>query len=234
MTQKRPLMIFAAGFGTRMRPLTDERPKPLVAVAGKPLLDFALDIGLTAESDPIVVNTHYKASMIKDHLADTQIQIIHETPEILDTGGGLRNALPNLGKGAVATLNSDAVWSNNQALVDLWRAWKPSEMDALLSLVPKDRAIGHGGTGDFDQDDHGRIQFRRTDHATYVFTGLQIMKTNRLFDFPARAFSLKSVWQTMANDDALYGQVYDGSWCDVGSPASISLAETLLRKTANG
>lgn len=219
-----PLMIFAAGLGTRMRPLTDDRPKPLIAVADRTLLDRALDMARAAGVGPVVVNAHYKAAQIERHLQHRDVAVSLEPEVILDTGGGLRQALPLLGAGPVLTLNPDVVWTGPNVLAALVAAWDDDRMDALLALVPLARATGRQGAGDFDLDS-GRL-IRRGD---YVYGGAQMIRTDRLADIPDRAFSLNRMWDLMIADGRAYGMVHPGGWCDVGYPAAIPLAEGLLR-----
>lgn len=218
-----PLMIFAAGLGTRMRPLTDDRPKPLIPVAGRSLLDRALDLGREAGAAPIVVNTHYRADQIAAHLAGRDVALSPEPDQILETGGGLRQALPLLGAGPVLTLNPDVVWTGPNVLSALVSAWDDDRMDALLALVPLERATGRQGAGDFDLDG-GRL-IRRGD---YVYGGAQMIRTDRLADIPNRAFSLNRLWDLMIAEGRAHGLVHPGGWCDVGYPAAIPLAEALL------
>ncbi|MEZ5686732.1 MAG: NTP transferase domain-containing protein, partial [Paracoccaceae bacterium] len=130
------LMLFAAGFGTRMGALTRHRPKPLIEVAGRPLLDHALDLARGAGVTRIVANTHYLGDQVRHHLAGTGVEISDETEEILETGGGLRKALPLLGAGPVFTLNTDAVWTGENVITRLSQLWDPARMDALLALIP--------------------------------------------------------------------------------------------------
>ena len=217
-----PLMIFAAGLGTRMRPLTDDRPKPLIPVAGRSLLDRALDLGREAGAAPIVVNTHYRADQIAAHLAGRDVALSPEPDQILETGGGLRQALPLLGAGPVLTLNPDVVWTGPNVLSALVSAWD-DRMDALLALVPLERATGRQGAGDFDLDG-GRL-IRRGD---YVYGGAQMIRTDRLAAIPERAFSLNRLWDLMIAEGRAHGLVHPGGWCDVGYPAAIPLAEALL------
>jgi MurNAc alpha-1-phosphate uridylyltransferase len=216
------VMLFAAGFGTRMGALTARTPKPLIEVAGKPLLDHAL--ALTGGFRTRVVNAHYLSDQIAAHLAGTDVHLCVEQPEVLDTGGGLRNALPMLGADPVATLNTDAVWTGPNPLELLRLAWRPEQMDALLLCVPLVRAVGRKGGGDFDLLPNGRLT-RRGD---LVYTGAQIIKTDRLHDMPHGAFSLNLLWNRMADDDRLFGFCYPGRWCDVGHPEGIPLAEEML------
>ncbi|SFD68161.1 nucleotidyltransferase family protein [Roseivivax sediminis] len=217
------LMVFAAGFGTRMRPLTDDCPKPLLPVAGRNLLDRTLDLAREHGELRIVVNAHYLAGRIEAHLAGTDIAVAVE-PEILDTGGGLKAALPLLGADTVFTSNSDAVWRGPNPFGVLAAAWRPEEMDALLLTVPLPQALGRKGGGDFGLQDDGQLM-RGGDR---VYTGVQILKTARVAAVPERIFSLNTVWDAIAAEGRLYGTTYCGEWCDVGHPEGIALAETLV------
>lgn len=217
-------MLFAAGFGTRMRPLTDDRPKPLIEVAGRPLADHALDQTRGLGLRRIVANLHYKPERLAAHLAAQGVETTLETPDILDTGGGLRQALPLLGAGPVYTLNTDAVWAGPSPLALLRDAWEPERMDALLCLVPVARATGYAGAGDFSLDDEGRL----TRGAGHVYGGAQIVKTERLSEIADRVFSLNRLWDLLQRDGRLYGCIYEGGWCDVGRPSGIATAERLL------
>lgn len=219
----RPLMIFAAGLGTRMRPLTDNLPKPLIPVAGHTLLDRALDLGRDAGAGPVVVNTHYLGDQIAAHLADRDVAISDEPGAILDTGGGLRQALPLLGQGPVMTLNPDVVWTGPNPLAALNAAWR-DEMEALLMLVPLDRATGRQGAGDFSLDAAGRIS-RRGD---FVYGGAQIIRPDRLARIPDAAFSLNRLWDLLIAEGRAFGIAHPGGWCDVGYPQAIPLAEAML------
>jgi len=220
------LMIFAAGLGTRMGALTAERPKPLIEVAGKPLVDHALDQAYAAGLRQIVVNTHYRAGQLEAYLEDyPDLAISHETPELLDTGGGLRQALPMLGAGPVLTLNSDAVWTGDNPLRELAAAWEPTKMDALLLLVEREQAIGHTGPGDFLIGGEGHL----TRGPSLIYTGAQIIRTEGLRTIPDTIFSLNLLWDTMLLDERVFGLVHRGGWCDVGQPEGIRLAETMLR-----
>lgn len=223
MPEPDALMLFAAGLGTRMRELTRDRPKPLIAVGGRTLLDHALDIAAAAAVGRIVVNVHYLADQIRAHLAGRAAIFSDETAALLETGGGLARALPLLASDPVFTLNTDAVWTGANPLAELRAAWRP-EAEGLLLLVPRDRATGHGGAGDFDMDGTGRLR-RGTD---YVYTGAQILRSARFAARPAGAFSINPVWDEMIAAGGLYGTAHDGGWCDVGRPESIALAEAML------
>jgi MurNAc alpha-1-phosphate uridylyltransferase len=220
------VMLFAAGFGTRMRPLTDSRPKPLIDVAGKPLLDHALDIVRAAPHRRIVVNSHYLGDQIAAHLHGQDVAISHEADQILDTGGGLKAALPLLGAPQVATLNTDAIWSGPNPLATALAAWQPDQMDALLLCLPAENAIGRKGPGDFTLDAEGRI----SRGGPFVYSGLQILKPGLVADHPGAVFSLNAVWDRLIASGRAYGTLFPGQWCDVGHPGGIAEAEALLRK----
>jgi N-acetyl-alpha-D-muramate 1-phosphate uridylyltransferase len=219
------LMLFAAGFGTRMGPLTAERPKPLIPVAGRALIDHALDLVRGAGIGTVVANSHYRAAQLAAHLADQNVTVSPEIEEILETGGGLRQALPLLGDGPVMTLNTDAVWTGPNVLTTLHNAWQPEPMSALLALVPVARAMGYRGAGDFALDETGRI--RRG--PGYVYTGAQILDPQGLNSIPERVFSLNILWDQMIAEGRAYGVIHSGGWCDVGRPESIPLAESMLQ-----
>ncbi len=218
------LMLFAAGFGTRMGALTRNRPKPLIEVAGKALIDHALDLAIAAEAAPVVVNVHYLAAQIVAHLVPRQVLISDESAEILETGGGLRKALPLLGPGPVMTLNTDAVWTGPNVLTALQNAWTDGKMTALLALVPRQSAVGYSRDGDFDLLPDGRICRGRD----YVYTGAQILVPAGIETVSAAAFSLNQLWDRGISEGRVYGVVHPGGWCDVGQPGSIALAEGML------
>lgn len=221
------VMLFAAGLGTRMGALTALQPKPLIKVAGRALIDHALDQIETAGIARKVANLHYLPESLQTHLAGRNIAFSVETPDILETGGGLRHALPLLGDGPVFTMNTDAVWTGRNAIAQLRDLWRPDEMDALLLLVDPRRAFGHSGAGDFLRLDTGEI--RRG--AGYIYTGVQIIKTEGLAAIPDRAFSLNLLWDSMIAQGRLFGAVHDGTWCDVGRPEGIAVAEAMLNGT---
>jgi N-acetyl-alpha-D-muramate 1-phosphate uridylyltransferase len=218
------VMIFAAGFGTRMGALTADRPKPLIQVANKPLIDHALALADAAGIARKVVNLHYRADMLAEYLAGRRdVTVSRETPLILDTGGGLRHALPLLGPGSVFTLNSDAVWTEPNPLTTLADAWDVA-MGGLVMLVPAERATGHGGRGDFDMDAEGRLSRGRA----YVYTGAQIVDPAGLLAIPDSVFSLNLLWDALIAKGKLFGILHPGGWCDVGTPEGIIKAEAML------
>jgi MurNAc alpha-1-phosphate uridylyltransferase len=221
-----PLMLFAAGFGTRMGALTRDRPKPLVPVAGRALLDYALDIAATPCVSRRVINLHYRGDQIAQHLQGQDIALSWEDP-ILDTGGGLRAALPLLGTGPVMLLNTDAVWTGANPLDQLAAAWDSTRMDGLLLLAQPDQALGHKGAGDFLVDGQGRLS-RAKGSIAPIYLGAQILQTQGLAAINQQAFSLNLLWDQMIAQGRLYGVFHQGGWCDVGHPEAIPLAESLL------
>lgn len=234
MRQTRALMIFAAGFGTRMGALTVTQPKPMIRVAGRPLIDHAVDLALAAAADPIVVNLHYLGDQLATHLANRPVRLSWEREKILETGGGLRHALPLLGPDAVATLNSDAVWTGENPLIQLDAAWDDRHMDALLLIAPVAMATGHGARPDFSMDSAGRLsRHAQAGGAGFVYLGAQIIKTEGLGDIPDPAFSLNLLWDRMISAGRLHGLVHRGGWCDVGRPETIAQAERLLSGQAD-
>ncbi|MBC6437959.1 MAG: nucleotidyltransferase family protein [Rhodobacteraceae bacterium] len=225
----RACMILAAGFGTRLQPLTRTRPKPLINVAGHPLIDHALEQARGAGAAPIAVNGHYRADQLAAHLAAApDVRFIEETPAILDSGGGIRNALPILGKGPIWTLNADAVWRGSNPLRLLSGAWYPERMGGLLLLVPMARAAGRKGGGDFALDRAGRIT---QDADGAVWTGAQILGADVFNDTPDGPFAIWLIWRRLMAARRLFGIIYRGHWADAGHPAGLAQAEDMLRST---
>lgn len=227
-------MVLAAGLGTRLKPITDHTPKPLVSVAGRSLLDRCLDRLVEAGVTRAVVNIHWLGGQIRDHLAsrrDIAITISDETDLLLETGGGLVKALPLLGDAPVFAVNADLIWRDEgkSSLQRLAEAFDPARMEALLLLQPRDRATGHGGPGDFSLSPDGRL-IRRGMQATapYVYTGLQILQPSLLRDAPAGPFSLNILYDRAIAAGRLYGLVHQGDWMDVGTHDGLAQAETLL------
>lgn len=226
MTSDAPqaIMFFAAGFGTRMGVLTQNRPKPLIEVAGRPLIDHALDIANAHGPLRKVANLHYKAEMLDAHLASKGVALSIESPTILDTGGGLKAAMPLLGGGPVFTMNTDVVWSGPNPLDCLAAAWEPGRMEALVLCIPQQNAVGRDGPGDFRTDEQGHV-FRGGD---LIYSGAQIMFPQAVLRHPDQVFSLNSVWDDIAARGRLFAITYPGRWCDVGHPDGLKLAEYLL------
>lgn len=219
-------MLFAAGFGTRMGALTQTTPKPLLSVNGKPLIDHSLDLAAACGFETMVANLHYLPDALEDHLSARGVETLRETPSILETGGGLRNALPLLGDAPVVTSNTDAIWKGPNPFEILLDAWEPGKMDALLVCTPLDRCLGHAGKGDFIFANDDQLTRGAGGH---VYGGVQIIKTDLLHDIEDRAFSLNVIWNQMLKAERLFGVTYPGHWCDVGQPEGIELAEAMLR-----
>lgn len=224
------LMIFAAGFGTRMGALTAARPKPLLELGGTTLLDRAIALGQGAGAGRIVVNAHYRADMIEGAVAGRGIAVSREDPDILETGGGLRAALPFLNEQIVYTLNPDALFLGPNPLTALAKGWRGQHTGALLLLVPHDRAGMRVGGGDFALGPVGAL----TRGGPYVYTGAQIIDTEGLDALPGPAFSLNAFWDRLAAEGRLHGLVYSGAWCDLGTPEALAHAETLLAGSDHG
>ncbi len=225
-------MIFAAGLGTRMGALTRDRPKPLLTVAGRALIDHALDLTRAAGIPRVVVNAHAHADQLAAHLARVAPEVrMAREPALLETGGGLKAALPLLAPGPAFTLNADMVWRGPNPLTALAAAWSPARMGALLALVPRAAAVGHAGAGDFEIDAEGRLTRRgAAATAALVYAGAQILDTEALAPFPPGVFSLNRVWDALLAEGRLYGLVWTGGWVDVGRPEGIALAEAELAR----
>jgi MurNAc alpha-1-phosphate uridylyltransferase len=228
-------MVLAAGLGTRMRPLTDDTPKPLINVAGKALIDYALDRFADAGVAHAVVNVHHFADQLEAHLrsrANPQIIISDERALLLETGGGLKKARSHFGSAPIYCTNTDAIMidKNGEACAALSEQWDNTAMDALLLLAPVEAASGYGGKGDFDRSEDGRIAFRSADAAPYVFTGLQIIAPALIDEGPVGAFSTKLLWERAAARGRLFGAVYSGFWMHVGDPEGLAAAERMLAR----
>jgi MurNAc alpha-1-phosphate uridylyltransferase len=229
-----PCLILAAGFGTRMGDLTQARPKALIEVAGRPLIAHALEAAKAVQANPIAVNGHHLADMLRDWLAAhaPDVHFLHESPDILDSGGAVKNALGILGQGPIFTLNADAVWGGPAPLHGLARAWDADQMDGLLALVPLDAAVGRLGGGDFSVDASGRVGWDKGPGGL-VYVGAQILKTERIANHPNSRFSLLETWNDMMAKERLFGHLHDGRWADVGHPAGIVAAEDMVRHDAS-
>lgn len=230
-------MVLAAGFGTRMRPLTDARPKPLLEVGGRTLIDRTLDLVAEAGIERAVVNLHYLGAMIRAHLAGRTrpaIAFSEEAPAILDTGGGVAQALPLLGPRPFFVLNTDALWLGPNPLELLAAGWREG-LAALLLLVPRAQARAHGGPGDFDLAAEGATPRRRGAAATapFVYTGAQILAPEAFADAPAGAFSLNLVWDRLIAEGRLAALTYPGAWVDVGTPEGLAAAGRALAEAAS-
>ncbi|MCP3729186.1 nucleotidyltransferase family protein [Sphingomonas sp. MG17] len=229
-------MVMAAGLGKRMRPLTATRPKPLVEVAGKPLIDHVFDRLRSAGVKRAVVNVHYLADALEAHVShrvkDIEVIVSDERKQLMETGGGLVQAREWLGDGPFVCVNSDNLWVDGpiDAIRQLAAAWDDAKMDALLLLVPLARANNHGGQGDFHIDAFGKIVGRRKPGrlAPFVFTGVQILSPRVIRDWPEGPFSTNLFWQRAIDAGRAWGVVHQGLWFDVGSPPAIPATEAVL------
>jgi N-acetyl-alpha-D-muramate 1-phosphate uridylyltransferase len=228
-------MVMAAGLGKRMRPLTATRPKPLIEVAGRSLLDRALDGVAAAGVEHVVVNAHYFADQIEAAVKSRQhparIDVSDERALLLETGGGIANALPLIRGDSFFTINADNMWIDGpvDTLHLIAARWNPDEMDALLLLVPLARAHGYDGRGDFHMDGLGQL----TPHgglkvAPFVYSGLQIIARHLFDGEPAEPFTMWRAWHKALAKGRMFGLSHPGLWFHVGTPASIGETEVLL------
>jgi hypothetical protein len=228
-------MVLAAGLGTRLRPLTETVPKPMVPIAGKPMIDTVIDRLLAVGVEDVVVNTHHLAEVIETHLARRQRPRIafSREEEILETGGGVRKALPLLGERPFYVVNGKIVWLNGKvdALVRLAEAWEDARMDALLLLQPTVSAVGYDGPGDFFIDQEGRIRRRREwEVAPFVYAGIQILHPRLFADAPDGAFSLNVLYDRGIEAGRLFGIRHDGEWFHVSTPRQLAEVEARIAR----
>lgn len=231
-------MILAAGFGTRLKPITDHTPKPLVPVAGRPLIDHAIDRLAASGVKRIVVNTHYKAEMMAAHLSarsDVAVTLSHETA-LLDTGGGVKNALRLLGD-PFYVVNADVLWLDAAvpALTRLSSAWDAERLDALMLVQRTATAIGYDGKGDFMLDPDGRVRRRAAaETAPYLFAGIEVASRRLFAASPEGAFSLNCLWDKAIAANRIAALIHDGEWCHVGTPQELAASEERLKRHAAG
>ncbi|MCW5698689.1 MAG: nucleotidyltransferase family protein [Rhodospirillales bacterium] len=235
----RRAMVLAAGLGTRMRPITHKIPKPLVNIAGRTLLDRAIDRLEAAGIRKVVVNVHHLADKVVKHLkkrTSPKIQISDE-PARLETGGGVARALPMLGKKPFFVINGDILWLDGPypSISDMAAMWDDERMDALLLLQPTIEAYGYEGDGDFLMDANGRIVRRRERHlAPYLFSGIQILHPRLFNNAPSGSFSLNVLYDRAIECERLYGYLHDGEWFHVGRPSDLEVVDAYLSKQQPG
>jgi len=240
ITKKTPkkAMILAAGLGTRMRPITEKTPKPLIKVHGKPLLDHALDALKRSDIEEVVLNVHYLADQIEDHVksrSDMKIHISDEREELLDSGGGIASALPLLGNEPFFLLNADSFWvegckPNLGRMAEFWQA---NDMDILLLLSSMATAVGFGSRGDFTMDADGRLA-RRIEHkvAPFAYAGAAILNPSIFDEAPEAPFSLNRQFDEALEKERLFGLRLEGLWLHVGTPDAIREAEDAIARSA--
>ena len=231
--------VLAAGLGKRMRPVTATVPKPLVEVAGKALLDHALDRAAEAGIGTAVVNVHYLADLIEAHLGrragGPEILISDERAALLETGGGIRKALPLIGAGPFVVLNADSFWLEGPApnLGRLIATWDAGRMDCLLLVAPTATSLGYEGAGDFVMDADGRLARRgEREVAPFIYAGVAILKPDLFAGTPEGAFSLNRLFDAAIGDSRLFGMRLDGQWLHVGTPDAIRAADERVRASA--
>ena len=234
-TTPKNAMVLSAGLGTRMRPLTERMPKPLVEVGGKPLIDHVLDRLAAAGVERVVVNVHHFAEQLERHLAGRskpEITISDERGLLLGTGGAVVKALPLLGEAPFFHVNSDSIWIDGVKpnLVRLAEGFDPAAMDALLLLAPTTGSIGYAGRGDFAFAADGRLT-RRAERAVapFVFAGAAILAPTLFKDAPQGEFPLTVLFDRAVEQGRLYGLRLEGLWMHVGTPEAIALAENAIR-----
>lgn len=234
-------MVMAAGKGTRMMPLTADRPKPLIEVGGVALLDHVLDHLRGAGVANVVINAHYRAEQVERHMseraADFDVRISDERDLLLDTGGGLVRALPIIGDDPFICVNADNWWTDKgqNAFVRLMQAWDDDEMDVLMLLVPFAEANNTQGRGDFDMKSDGRLSRRAPDaDGAFVWTGIQMLSKRLITDPPSDVFSTNVFWDRAIAKGRCFGLVHEGLWFDVGYPEAIIATEQKLMEYATG
>ncbi len=235
MTSIRSAMVMAAGLGKRMRPLTATRPKPLVRVAGKAMIDHCLDRLAEAGMETVVVNVHYLPDALEAHLRGRdypfEIRISDERAQLMETGGGLVKALPLIDGDTFVCTNSDNIWVDGpvSSIARLAERWDDEKMDALLLLVPQAAASNYRGSGDFHMAGDGRVRRKTASRqAPYVYSGVQILSKRLIVDAPEGPFSTNIFWDRAIAAGRLFGIAHEGLWFEVGSPGAIGLTETAL------
>lgn len=236
MKDNRPrrAMIMAAGLGTRMRPLTNDRPKPMVEIAGKPLIDHAIDRLVAAGVELIVVNVHYRAELLKDHLKrrkDVEIRISVEQDELLGTGGGVVKAIANFDNQPFFIHNSDSVWIEGygHALERMIARWAPDEMDGLLLMASMVTTIGYEGIGDFMMDAEGHLSRVPEGRVSpFAFPGVQLVHPRLFANPPKGAFSTNVMWDRAIAKGRLFGIRLDGQWMHIGTAEALTEAEAVF------
>jgi MurNAc alpha-1-phosphate uridylyltransferase len=238
MTEAKTAMVLAAGKGERMRPLTLRMPKPLVQLAGRPLIDHVLDRLAQAGVKTAIVNVHYLPDQLETHVLNRQgkppkILVSDERGVLLDTGGGAKKALPLLGGGPFFIHNADSVWSEGAApaLPRMLRPWNPAAMDCLLLLAPVATSIGYAAKGDFAMGPDGRLTRRgEGEIVPFAFAGVSLCDERLFTDAPDGRFSLNLLWDKALAKGRLYGVRLDGRWMHVGTPESLAEAETSFER----
>lgn len=234
-------MVLAAGLGTRMRPITDTIPKPLVPIAGRVMIDYVLDLLVEAGVETVVINVHHHADQMVSHLEarnDVEILISDEREQLMNSGGGLAKGLKLLPPGPVLVMNADLFWIGEQAtqpsnLKQLSAFFDPAKMDMALLCVDMDRTTGHNGKKDFSLPDSGRLtRYNEGEPRPVVYAGAIAMDSRLLEDAPADAFNLNIYFDRAISQNRLFGLPLDGQWITVGTPDAIEDAERTIAAVA--
>ncbi|MEP1229491.1 MAG: nucleotidyltransferase family protein [Litorimonas sp.] len=228
-------MVMAAGHGTRMKPLTDDRAKAMVELGGQPLIGHMLSRLVAVGVKRVIVNVHAHADHLEDYLNaqpyDLDIIISDERQVLLETGGGVVKALPLLGNAPILICNIDAIWAEFSAVLPkLIGAWNPENMDELFLLARRDAALGYDGKGDFDMADTGQISRRNAEYAPYIYAGVEIFKPHLAKPFKVEKFSRNIIWNETLKRRRVYGIELAGYWMHVGDPRARRAAQAVLQQ----
>lgn len=221
-------IILAAGLGTRMRPLTDHIPKPMVRICNKPLIAYVIDMCLTAGISHIIVNYHYKPETLKTYISEHyphQVTLSDEQDVLLDSGGGVLKALSYTDASEFFVINADCIWDNpeHNALLQLYKAYDPDKYDVLKLLAKPENAIGFDGKPIYALDGNGYIQ--KQDNLAYEFTGIQILKRSLFENYQIKPFSIRHIWHTAFDQNKVGGTEFQGQWLHIGTPDAVKEAE---------
>ncbi|MFT6071479.1 MAG: MurNAc alpha-1-phosphate uridylyltransferase [Alphaproteobacteria bacterium] len=225
-------IILAAGLGTRMRPLTDDRPKPMVTIYGRPLIAYVIDMCLEAGIEQIIMNFHYKPQPLKDYIkayyADHVI-LSDEQDLLLDSGGGVLKALEHTNASEFFVINADCIWHNihNNALKQLYHAYNPSQFDVFKLLCNPTSAIGFDGKPIYCLDSLGHIH--KNNDLTHEFTGIQILKRSLFDGYAIEPFSVRHIWQKAFDEKRIGGTEFEGQWLHIGTPQAVIDTEAYFK-----
>lgn len=222
-------LILAAGLGTRMRPLTDDRPKPMVEVCGKPIISYILDMVKRAGCNNIVMNIHYKPEKLLDYtkINHPEILISDETDNLLDSGGGIVKALSKIENEDFFVINADCIWLGSNPLIDMNNFYKKETMDIVKLLFPAQKAIGFDEVNIYSLNE-GHI-IREQKSASHSFTGVSLLKKSLFKDYNVEAFSVRKIWDKVFSEKRIFGIEHNGDWLHIGTPEGVKQAEVFLQ-----
>jgi MurNAc alpha-1-phosphate uridylyltransferase len=233
---KQSAIILAAGIGTRMRPLTNHCPKPLIQIVHKPIIAWIIDMLLADNIDNIVVNVHYLGDMLETYLKkhyNNNIIISDERNLLLDSGGGIYKALDYIENESLFVINADCIWLNDNlsALQQMQSIWSPHDMDILKLLCSLNQAIGFDGKGNYNLDAQGHIL--KSSNPYYAFSGIQLLKKSLFTNLPYKEdepFSIHHIWEQCFANNTIYGVEFEGQWLHIGTPEGVTLAENMIKE----